>query len=227
MRVLFCYAMDHEAKPLLEASQVNKKKELGFAKLYECEYEGTSFLVLISGIGKVAAGAGLSAVLATEKVDRVFNVGVGGSLDAKKAPIRTAIIGSAYQQHDMDTSPIGDPVGLISGINLIDLPSDGQGMMLLEKACGNCDVAHERGAIASGDLFISTNEQRARIKSLFGALSCDMETAAFAQVAYCYHVPFNGLRMISDAEDAGEYAANLPYCAHKAAEIVLTLLKLC
>lgn len=221
---ILCYAMEKEAQPILSRAEILSKDRIGQATLCDCRYGKIEFMVLVTGMGKVAAGSSLAAALCKKEVTHVFNIGVGGSIDAKKAPTKTAVIGSRYAQHDMDTSPIGDPVGFISGINLIYLPSDPQGIELLKKACAKFDVKYTLGTIASGDIFICENEQRARIKNLFDAVSCDMETAAFAQVAYAFGVPFNGLRMISDAESAGEYELNLPYCNELAADIALELL---
>ncbi|MCR5490664.1 MAG: 5'-methylthioadenosine/S-adenosylhomocysteine nucleosidase [Bacilli bacterium] len=223
-KLLFCYAMDSEAKPILEKAVIKSTESFGQAKLHDCAYDGHGFYVLVTGIGKVAAGAGLAAVLCQKEVTHVFDIGVGGSIEPEKAPVRTAVIGSRYAQHDMDTSPIGDEVGLISGINLVYLPSDENGVAILKEACEKVGAPYEIGTIASGDLFVSKEKERERIRKLFKALSCDMETAALAQVAYAYGIPFNGLRMISDAGKVGEYLSNLPHCSEKALEIVLTVL---
>lgn len=223
-RPILCYAMEKEARPILSRVEVLSKERMGQAIICDCRHGEIEFIVLITGMGKVAAGSSLAAALCKKEVTHVFNIGVGGSIDAQKAPIKTAVIGSRYVQHDMDTSPIGDPVGFISGIDIIYLPSDPKGIELLEKSCGKFSVKYALGTIASGDIFVDSNDQRERIKSLFDGVSCDMETAAFAQVAYAFGVPFNGLRMISDAENAGEYEKNLPYCNELAADIALELL---
>ena len=221
---ILCYAMPSEVKPILDRVETLFEESYGQAKLYDCRYEGKSFYILAAGIGKVAAGASLAATLCQKDVTHVFNIGVGGSIDATRAPSRTAVIGSRYAQHDVDTSAIGDPVGLISGIYLTYLPSDEEGQKKLIKACEKFGVPYNVGTIASGDLFVSKAEERKRIKTLFDAVSCDMETAAFAQVAYTYGKPFNGLRMISDAESAGEYEKNIPYCTEMATDIALEML---
>ena len=54
------------------------------------------------------------------------------------------------------------------------------------------------GRVASGDQFISAEEDRRRIVGTFGALCCEMEGAAIAQAAEANGVPFVVVRAISD-----------------------------
>ena len=46
------------------------------------------------------------------------------------------MIARSAVQHDMDTTPIGDPPGLISGPNLVHMPCAEALSALLEKAAG-------------------------------------------------------------------------------------------
>ena len=99
----------------------------------------------------------------------------------------------------MDTSPIGDPVGLISGINLVNIPCDKKLADLMEQAVSKVGtITSKRGVIASGDQFISKQEQRDRIKDNFGAIAAEMEGASIGHVCYMNGVPFGVLRAISD-----------------------------
>ena len=61
----------------------------------------------------------------------------------------------------MDTSPLGDPVGLISGINIINIPADEKVVSLLEKAVESLgNIKAVKGIIASGDQFIASEEKK-------------------------------------------------------------------
>lgn len=62
------------------------------------------------------------------------------------------------------------------------------------------------GTAVSGDHFICDSAVRDKLKTNFGAMSCDMETAAIAYVCNFSGVPFLALRRISD--DAGESATD-------------------
>ena len=82
------------------------------------------------GIGKVFAALCAQTMILVFKADTIINTGVAGTL-TEELSICDVAISKDVCQHDMDTSPIGDPVGLLSGINMIKLPAD---KFLAEKA---------------------------------------------------------------------------------------------
>ena len=55
--------------------------------------------------------------------DYVINIGVGGTL-CKELGVMDVAVADKVVQHDMNTTPLGDPVGLLSGINEVYLPTD-------------------------------------------------------------------------------------------------------
>lgn len=98
----------------------------------------------------------------------------------------------------MDTTAVGDPVGLISGINMIELPADTKIADELDRVCAAANVNHRLGVIASGDQFVHTTERREWIVSTFKASAVEMEAAAIAQVCFVNKIPFAAIRVISD-----------------------------
>ena len=70
------------------------------------------------------------------------------------------------------------------------------------------------GVAASGDWFGRDLDRAVRIRDEFGALVCDMEAAAIAQVCLRNAVPFRCVRVVSDhlfhPSQYEEYQANLP-----------------
>lgn len=98
----------------------------------------------------------------------------------------------------MDTSAVGDPVGLISGINIIELPADEKMAAELDRVCTSASVNHRLGVIASGDQFVHTHERREWIVNTFKASAVEMEAAAIAQVCHVNKIPFAAIRVISD-----------------------------
>ena len=89
------------------------------------------------------------------------------------------------------------------------------------------DVRAVAGRVASGDQFIAAEGDRARIVSEFGALCCEMEGAAIAQVATLNGVPYVVVRAISDKPGTeGQtvtYAQFERDAAHHCAQIVAHL----
>ena len=54
----------------------------------------------------------------------VINTGVAGGM-GKGIKIGDIVVADAVVQHDMDTSAMGDPKGLIPGIDRIQIPATG------------------------------------------------------------------------------------------------------
>jgi adenosylhomocysteine nucleosidase len=81
------------------------------------------------------------------------------------------------------------------------------------------------GTVASGDLFVAKNEDKARIKSLFNAAACEMEGASIGQVAYTNGVPFAVLRAISDGGDGMEFSEFAPLAATRSVKVTREFVK--
>ena len=209
---VFVYAVEREAKPLLDILKAKLEKKIGQLEIYLVNKQENHFCVGLGGIGKVASSSSVSLLESAiyEPIEEIINVGVAGSISPNKAGILDAVISTSLVQHDVDTTPVGDPAGLISGINKVYFDAD-----------------EVEGIVASGDQFIATDEQRRRISDAFGAITVDMEAAAEAQVAYMLGIPFCSLKVISDANDhAKEYRENEKKAAELAAKIILEYLQM-
>ena len=223
---VFLFAMEKEAIPLFKASTVISKRRSGYASIYECQYDNIPFSVVISGIGKGFAAAAMTVIHYEFDHPEVYNFGVAGTLDDIAAPILSAVISSSFVEHDLDTSQIGDPVGLVSGINRIDLPASPQLMMKVSNACKQANISCALGKISSGDTFFAPIDPRKKeVIERFHPLSIDMESAPFAQIAYVYNIPFVAVRLISDAHHPEtEYVENMGRCAENIYRIACKVL---
>ena len=223
---LFIYAMEKEAAPFLDKVLFTKKRKLGYATVYEAFKGDKSFLIAISGIGKAFAAGALSAILTAYEgqIDEIYNLGVGGSLSDKEAPVFSFVVSKAFYEHDLDTSAIGDPVGMISGINVIEIPASEELGGKVVAAVTTLGYPSYRGIISSGDTFFSDPKDYERVRNWNGATCIDMESAPFGHIAYVYDVPFVSVRCISDAGDGGEYAINLPRCCEQLCDLALALI---
>ena len=96
---------------------------------------------------------------------------------------------------------------------------DGDKAMLegMENALKLENIAYHKGIIASGDRFIADKTAADKINSDFGAISCEMESAAIAQVCALYNVPFLAMRAISDNGGDGAIESFYEFL-HRAAE---------
>ena len=184
---------------------------------------GKDIVIAVCGIGKVAAAMCAQTMILKYAPEYIINTGVGGSLSIKLA-IGDIAVAESLVQHDMDTSPLGDPIGLISGINIVNIPADKKVIDLLSKGIETLEnVKGLRGVIASGDQFIANNEKKKFITENFDAIVCEMEGASIAQVCYTNGVPFGVVRAVSDCADGSshmDYGEFLPVAAANAAKLI-------
>ncbi len=177
---------------------------------------GCEVVLAQCGVGKVFAALCAQTMILRYGVDRIINTGVAGTLSENIGVLDVAVA-SAVVQHDMDTSPLGDPIGLISGINVVEIPTSKVLSEKIETAAKSLGKTVERGVIASGDQFINNAEKKAWIVGQFGAVACEMEGAAIGHVCYVNGVDFAVLRTISD-NASGEADMEFPEMARRAAE---------
>lgn len=184
---------------------------------------GKEIVIAVCGIGKVAAAMCTQTMILKYAPDCVINTGVGGSLSTKLA-IGDIAVAESLVQHDMDTSALGDPIGLISGINIVNIPADEKVVSILEKGIETLEnIKAVKGVIASGDQFIASSEKKKFLTENFNAIVCEMEGASIAQVCYTNGVPFGVVRAVSDCADGSshmEYKEFLPIAAANAAKLI-------
>ncbi len=161
---------------------------------------GHEVVVAMCGVGKVFAALCAQTMILKYNPDVIINTGVAGGL-SRTLTIGDIAVSTSVVQHDMDTSPIGDPKGLISGINIIEIPADKGLCDLVLESAKELSMHMEAGIIASGDQFVADAERKKYIVDTFSAISCEMEGAAIGQVCYVNNKPFVVIRAISDGGD--------------------------
>ncbi len=188
---------------------------------------GKNVAIAKCGIGKVFAAVCTEAMILRYSPALVVNSGVGGALDKRLSPC-DIVFADKLVQYDMDTSPIGDPVGLISGINKIFFDADARAVEILKHSADSLGVNYLVGAIATGDRFVSTREEKERIVERFSASACEMEGGAVAHTAYINDTPFAVVRAISDSADGDasmDYPTFLPIAVKTSTALTLSLIK--
>ncbi len=178
---------------------------------------GTDVVVCVCGVGKVFAGACAEIMILRYSPDYIINTGVGGTL-TDRLDIGDVAIGTAAVQHDMDTTPIGEPRGYLDIIKEVYLRCDERVVSLIERACISENIRCVKGTIATGDQFIHTEEQKKEIRSHFeNCICCEMEGAAIGQICRINKIPFAVIRAISD-NAGGDSPSDFSEFAKTAAE---------
>ena len=195
-------AMDEEVAILKELmTETTEMTKAGMTFIHGNLW-GTDTVVVVSGIGKVNMAICTQILIDEYKVSTVINTGVAGSLN-NQLEIGDIVISRCAQQHDMDVSALGDPVGTIPRMDESIFPADKTLIELAKKACesANPDIHCHIGKIVSGDQFIASAEKKDYLIQTFQGDCAEMEGAAMAQVAYLNKIPFLIIRAISDKAD--------------------------
>lgn len=185
---------------------------------------GKDVVTAVCGVGKVFAAICAEAMIIKYNPEVIINTGVAGTL-TRALGIGDVAVSEAVVQHDMDTSPLGDPVGLLSGINVVYVPADATVADKIKECVQSLGVKCEKGVIASGDQFINSLEKKKYISETFNAIACEMEGASIGHVCYVNNVKFAVIRAISDGAGDDSHM-DYPAFAKKAAAVSAEAVKL-
>lgn len=220
-------AMKIEAEAIIASLSDTRTETVSGVEFTVGKRYGKEVVVAICGIGKVFAAICTEAMILRFAPTLIINSGVAGTL-TDRLSIGDIAIAKSLVQHDMDTSALGDPVGLVSGINKIYFDADETAVAALENAAASVGANSVIGTIASGDQFMSDTEKKNAIRDRFNAIACEMEGASVAHVAYVNGVPFAVLRAISDSASGDaqmEYPKFVAMAAERSHAIIDAFLK--
>lgn len=224
-RIAIVSAMHEELRALLPLLQGTTRETLAGREFHQGRIHGHPVVLVLSGIGKVAAATTAALLMQRFEVDRLLFTGVAGGL-AEGVQVGDVVVASQLIQHDMDASPLFPRFEIpLTGRSRFDadealahalaaasercLQQAGDRMAVANLASptnpqSSCDARPRlhRGLVASGDRFVSSHAESAALRAaLPDALAVEMEGAALAQVCADFNRPFAVLRTISDRAD--------------------------
>ena len=189
MNIALFYAMPSEIDSLIQgAAPMETVHGVSFYRIRP------NVIACCGGVGKVNAAMATQLFIDLYAPGRIVNVGVAGCFE--NVPIGTLVLADRFMQHDVDTSGIGDPVGLVSTVNRVQFPTSD-----LDRAMAAMDrvgVPYRTGWVATGDWFATATPRAHWIADTFHPLLCDMEGCADAQVCLRNNVPFMSIKSVSD-----------------------------
>lgn len=205
MKIGIIGAMQEEVSSLI--ADMNIKNRLSKASMIF--NEGTIYdkdvVIVVSGIGKVNAAVCTQILVDEFNVDAVINVGIAGGIGADVQP-GDIVVGTDLVEHDMNAVSFGYPLGQIPRMDAFSFKCDDELVRLAKNACQGLDeVKVFEGRIVSGDQFVADVEKIRWLKENFNAISCEMEGASIAHVAYLNNKKFVIIRSISDNADNGAH----------------------
>ena len=186
------------------------------------EFAEADIILAVCGVGKVNAAMCAQTMIVTYHPDKIVNTGVAGALSTELG-VGDVVLASDLVEHDLDTTALGDPPGLIPGLDAVKMRCSEQLSMselkkAAEEALAGTGAKILSGVIATGDQFVADGEKKKQIVERFGAVACEMEGGAVAQVCSLNRVPFAVIRTMSDSAD-GRAVDDYPAFARKAAGI--------
>ena len=221
MKIGIIGAMQMEVDNLKEAMENQSVENVSGVNFVSGNIGDVEVVAAVCGVGKVFAAICAEAMILKYQPDMVINVGVAGTLTKDLGVLDVAVATDVFQ-HDMDTSALGDPVGLISGLNQIYFPTDEKMKNLLCDCLRDKGVNYVTGPIATGDLFMHDPEKKAQVRQDFRAIAAEMEGGSIGHVCTVNNVPFAVLRSISDGDGgAMDYQSFAEKAAIISIEIVL------
>ncbi len=222
-------AMQKETDGLIALTQVTERRTISGMDFVRGTLEGKEVVIATCGIGKVFAAMCAQTMILGYAPDLIINTGVAGGL-ADSLNIGDVVVSRGLVQHDMDTTGFGDPKGLINGLDTVVMEADDAARRLMLECCNELGIRCTDGIIATGDQFICTKEAKDVIVENFGAMACEMEGGAIAQICTANKVPFLVNRAISDGanEDSGmDYPTFVQMAAENSVKAVCLFLRRC
>ena len=192
-------AMSIETDGLKAVLKHKKEKEVCGFKFTEGKLGGKKVVVCCCGIGKVASSSAAAVMISLYKPEYVINLGVAGG--AKPLRQGDIVVSKNAVQHDYDATADGLVIGQVHGFESPYIPCDEETGDKLYKIAKSLGIEAVLGTVATGDMFVNSNEKSSWIASTFDARAFDMESAAVAQVCNIAGVKYCALRAISDNGD--------------------------
>jgi adenosylhomocysteine nucleosidase len=191
MRIAIQLAMPAEFRALPGARDLRPLETVSGVPIYSL---APGLLAAVGGVGKVNAAMAAEVLCLRCAPDLILNAGVAGCFT--DLPIGALTVVDAFVQHDVDTTAVGDPVGLVSTVNQVAFPTwePERCRRILEEL----GIPAVTGRAATGDWFAVRGQRAAWIRDTFAPVLCEMEGGAIAQVCLRCGVRCVSVKSVSD-----------------------------
>ena len=216
-------AMEEELAPIRYQLKSTSSQTIGSVNFDFGQIFDREVIIVRSKIGKVNAAIATTLAIQLYQPICIINVGTLAALDIK-FEIGSIVLTESTAYHDVDVTKFGYKLGQIPQMPL-DYCSSHILLNLFEKIAQDHKLVFHRGAIATGDQFITHPDNLRFIKEILpNTIAVDMETAAIAQVAHSFDIPFISIRGITDhanQESTKEFFKNLVPVSRHIGELIL------
>lgn len=221
MKIGLQFAMPAELHALPGAKELEPFEVVSGVPFYQVAPE---IVACAGGVSKVNAAMAAEILCLKYGVDLILNAGVAGC--ATDLPTGSLVIASDFVQHDVDTTAVGDPIGLVSTVNLVHFPTwESEKCVELLADLGYTATT---GRVATGDWFATKGSRAEWIRDTFDPLLVEMEGCAIAQVCLRNGVKFVAVKSVSDhffSENQAEEYFDFGQALENMGKVVLPLAK--
>ncbi len=191
MKVALQFAMPFEFHALPGAKDLKPFETISGVPFFEA---APGILACAGGVGKVNAAITAEILCQRFGVDLILNAGVAGC--CTDLPTGSLVLADTLVQHDVDTTAVGDPIGLVSTVNVTEFSAwEPETCLSLLRGQG---VDAAKGRVATGDWFAVKGDRAQWIVDTFHPLVVEMEACAVAQVCLRNGAKFAALKSVSD-----------------------------
>lgn len=191
MKIGLMYAMPGEIESLLAQEGTHLLQTVAGVSFYHIRED---VIACCGGVGKVNAAMATQLLITLYRPDLILNAGVAGCFE--EVPIGTLVLAEGFVQHDVDTTGVGDPVGLVSTVKQIVFPTSD--FAAAKAAMDKVGLPYRTGLVATGDWFAVPCQRTQWIADTFHPLLCEMEGCAVAQVCMRNGVKCMAIKSVSD-----------------------------
>ena len=191
MKIALQFAMPSELHALPGARDLVPMETISGVPFFEV---APGIPACVGGVSKVNAAMAAEILCLRFGVDMILNSGV--ACCTTDLPTGSLVVASEFVQHDVDTTAVGDPIGLVSTVNQVAFPTwEPEKCVDILKSLGTPAVT---GRVATGDWFAVKGDRSRWIANTFHPTLVEMEGGAIAQVCLRNGVKFAALKSVSD-----------------------------
>jgi adenosylhomocysteine nucleosidase len=203
-------AVRREIPALVRVLRADEQEPYGDAILYKGSIHGQPVALAEVLPGPVNAALGAQALIARCQVVRLISCGTAGGLDVALSPGELVVADRAIAHDAGVFLPQGfqhagiivrGPKGRIGHRRSFE--ADSELLALALDAARHLGWRAHVGTVVTGNQAVFATRRGRWLRQRFDALAVEMETVAVAQVAAAHHLPWVGVRVISDSADDG------------------------
>lgn len=192
-------AMEEEIELLKSKIQNISEKKIKNISFFTWNIWNKKIILIRSWIAKVNATIATTLLIDRFWPDLIINTWTAWAIDPK-LQIWDVIIADKIFHHDADVTKFGYELWQIPKMPKF-FESDESLLEIAKNSLSWENFKTHFGIIASGDQFVSTENQKNFLKNFDNLQAIEMESAAIAQTATIMEIPFIIVRSISDNAD--------------------------